>query len=88
MNLAQQLKEIAKSSAEERLKLNGTKCADYLRDKARFFALRGATCFQLDDINHYGWSLEEFKFAIELLTQDGFYCVISERAVGVSWGNA
>lgn len=88
MNLAQQLKQLASLSKEEKLKLNGTNCADFLRDKARYFAIKGGTCFQIDDINHYSWSLEEFKFAIDLLTQDGFYCVISENAVGVSWAHA
>lgn len=88
MNLAQQLKALANSSKEERIKVGGQDCADFLRNKAKLYALKGLTSYQIDDFNHYQWNEEEVKYAIDMLTQEGFWCVSSERAIGVSWGHA
>ena len=87
MKLAEELRELAKSSREARLQASAKEFADSARNLAKEYSLLGVSCFQNDSPTCMDdFQKEAVRKAVKMLEEDGFWVVMDGKYFAMSWG--
>lgn len=87
MKLAQELKELAKSSREARLQASAKEFAESARNLAREHSLLGQSAFQQNSPSYMDdFQREAVQIAVKMLEEDGFWVIVDRKCFAMSWG--